>query len=172
MQIDGVAAKEGRILIMTTNLINKLDDALIRAGRIDMFIEFHLSDRAAIVDIFKRIYKPDDPVKIAADGLATRAIGTDTEQAVSEFELHKMALSFAEKLPEYKLSQAKVQGFLLERKKNSKKAVEEAEELVKEVREEESEKEKKAEEGEVKDGKSEGEVDSPVITSRWRPFGL
>jgi chaperone BCS1 len=34
--IDGVAFKEGRGLIMTTNYIESLDDALIRPDRVDM----------------------------------------------------------------------------------------------------------------------------------------
>lgn len=37
--IDGVAASEGRILIMTTNDLNKLDPALVRSGRINKKVE-------------------------------------------------------------------------------------------------------------------------------------
>ncbi len=37
--IDGVASQEGRILIMTTNHITRLDEALIRPGRVDKKIE-------------------------------------------------------------------------------------------------------------------------------------
>jgi len=38
--IDGIVASEGRILIMTTNHVQKLDTALIRPGRIDRSWEF------------------------------------------------------------------------------------------------------------------------------------
>lgn len=34
--IDGVACAEERILFMTTNFINRLDEALIRPGRVDI----------------------------------------------------------------------------------------------------------------------------------------
>ncbi|KAK4934393.1 hypothetical protein LTR10_024330 [Elasticomyces elasticus] len=34
--IDGVAAAEGRVLIMTTNYRDQLDEALVRPGRVDM----------------------------------------------------------------------------------------------------------------------------------------
>jgi hypothetical protein len=37
--IDGIAATEGRILILTTNHPEKLDPALVRSGRVDMRIE-------------------------------------------------------------------------------------------------------------------------------------
>ncbi|PQE23524.1 mitochondrial chaperone bcs1 protein [Rutstroemia sp. NJR-2017a BVV2] len=54
--IDGVASQEGRILIMTTNHIEKLDEALIRPGRVDMSIHFDLASRENIEMIFKSIY--------------------------------------------------------------------------------------------------------------------
>lgn len=56
--IDGVASSEGRILVMTTNHIEKLDAALLRPGRIDMTISFGYSDRTTIMDLFRAIYAP------------------------------------------------------------------------------------------------------------------
>jgi len=45
--IDGVMVKHGRILIMTTNHIEKLDDALIRPGRVDSIISIgYLNDES------------------------------------------------------------------------------------------------------------------------------
>lgn len=41
--IDGVAARDGRILIITTNHADKLDEALIRPGRVDMRCHFELA---------------------------------------------------------------------------------------------------------------------------------
>ena len=38
--LDGLAATEGRVLIMTTNLPDKLDGALVRPGRVDRRIDF------------------------------------------------------------------------------------------------------------------------------------
>src|SRR6201999_2552221 len=46
--IDGVASSEGRILVMTTNHIEKLDSALLRPGRVDMTIGFGNADTATI----------------------------------------------------------------------------------------------------------------------------
>ena len=42
--IDGVGAQEGRLLFMTTNHVDRLDEALIRPGRVDA--KFHL-DKAS-----------------------------------------------------------------------------------------------------------------------------
>ena len=58
--IDGVASHEGRVLIMTTNCPEALDDALIRPGRIDMRIDFTLATCDQICELFTRMYSPDD----------------------------------------------------------------------------------------------------------------
>lgn len=57
--IDGVASHEGRVLVMTTNFPDKLDDALIRPGRIDMRIDFTLATRYQVRELFTRMYSPD-----------------------------------------------------------------------------------------------------------------
>ncbi|KAK4154335.1 BCS1 N terminal-domain-containing protein [Chaetomidium leptoderma] len=56
--LDGVASQEGRVLIMTTNHLEKLDKALIRPGRVDMIVKFDRSDAAMTAEIFKAIYAP------------------------------------------------------------------------------------------------------------------
>jgi mitochondrial chaperone BCS1 len=58
--IDGVASQEGRILVMTTNYPEKLDDALIRPGRVDMKIEFGLARREQVRELFMRMYCVDE----------------------------------------------------------------------------------------------------------------
>ena len=54
--VDGVVATEGRILIMTTNHIDKLDPALIRSGRVDLRIEIGYLDATSVVAMFKVFY--------------------------------------------------------------------------------------------------------------------
>lgn len=68
--IDGVASQEGRVLVMTTNYPEKLDDALVRPGRVDLKIEFTLASRQQITELFVRMYNADDtmsamPTKIS-----------------------------------------------------------------------------------------------------------
>jgi chaperone BCS1 len=58
--LDGVASQEGRVLIMTTNHIEKLDKALIRPGRVDMIVKFDRADSSMTSQIFKAIYSPFD----------------------------------------------------------------------------------------------------------------
>lgn len=54
--LDGVASQEGRILIMTTNHLEKLDEALIRPGRVDMTVKFDLANTHMITTIFRSIF--------------------------------------------------------------------------------------------------------------------
>ena len=63
--IDGVASHEGRVLIMTTNFPDKLDEALIRPGRIDMKVAFTHATHVQIRELFIRMYSPDAPLKPA-----------------------------------------------------------------------------------------------------------
>lgn len=49
---DGLGSSEGRVLIMTTNHIERLDPALIRPGRVDMRVGFHLADKDMISQLF------------------------------------------------------------------------------------------------------------------------
>jgi AAA+ superfamily predicted ATPase len=54
--IDGVCENSNRILIMTTNCVEKLDPALIRAGRIDYKIEFTNCTTKMFIDIIEHFY--------------------------------------------------------------------------------------------------------------------
>lgn len=49
--IDGVIAPEGRILIMTTNHIDKIDPALTRPGRVDMSVEMPYINAKVVMDM-------------------------------------------------------------------------------------------------------------------------
>ena len=60
--IDGIGATEGYILVMTTNYAEKLDDALIRPGRIDYKIPFTWATSDQIQRMFVRFY-PDKAEK-------------------------------------------------------------------------------------------------------------
>ncbi|KAL1632593.1 hypothetical protein SLS56_003492 [Neofusicoccum ribis] len=147
--IDGVATHEGRVLVMTTNHPEKLDDALIRPGRVDMQVEFSLASHDQMRDIFIRMYSPDDdglhlhkkPQKSVANANGAPKTGAPaakpktvipklpfspaTLPALSKEELRGLAVKFAERLPEGKLSPAEIQNFLLTRKKEPGRAVEE-----------------------------------------------
>lgn len=64
--LDGVATQEGTVLFMTTNHPELLDDALIRAGRIDERVELGFCD----ADQLKRFYLKFNPDVTAAEAFA------------------------------------------------------------------------------------------------------
>ncbi|KAL9038642.1 MAG: hypothetical protein Q9180_003012 [Flavoplaca navasiana] len=78
--IDGVASHEGRVLLMTTNFPEKLDDALIRPGRIDMKIAFTKATRSQMTELFIRMYSPDAEIPSASKTvLSEKTAGLATE---------------------------------------------------------------------------------------------
>lgn len=54
--IDGIAAAEGRILVMTTNHLDKIDPALRRPGRSDVEVNIELADEAQARRMFLRFF--------------------------------------------------------------------------------------------------------------------
>ena len=62
--LDGINETPGRIIIMTTNRPEVLDEALIRPGRIDIKINFTKSIEEHIKDILYFYWKVDDSTKL------------------------------------------------------------------------------------------------------------
>ncbi len=58
--IDGVAAQEGRALVMTTNHKERLDPALIRPGRADLHVELGLVRAHTARRLFDRFFPGED----------------------------------------------------------------------------------------------------------------
>ncbi|WWC93240.1 hypothetical protein V866_000073 [Kwoniella sp. B9012] len=56
--IDGLAASEGRILFCTTNHVRRIDPALSRPGRCDVWVEFTHATRDQAYDLFMYFYRP------------------------------------------------------------------------------------------------------------------
>lgn len=91
--LDGVRSQEGRILFMTTNHREKLDPALLRPGRCDVQVEL----KNAAFQQMKEMYSRFHPTTQDAD-----------------------AVKFAQALPEWKLSMAKLQGHFLKYRRSAK----------------------------------------------------
>lgn len=175
--IDGVASHEGRVLVMTTNCPEKLDDALIRPGRIDMKVPFTNASETQIYELFTRMYSPDigledrkvakskvSPLKLESapkKNDVTNANFPDYKQPVSEpihnqhlvrrvvltppdspnrpgspalaeckldpasTDIKSIAKEFAARLPADVFTPAEIQGFLLTRKKEPMRALDE-----------------------------------------------
>lgn len=166
--IDGVASHEGRVLVMTTNFPDKLDEALIRPGRIDMKVKFTLSTRYQIYELFTRMYSPDAPARSAngatridtpasslQPGLRCRPIPKQISASTEPISkllnqpdlitppqspgyitpagtpattnLEQIASQFADRLPDNTFTPAEIQGYLLTRKKDPQRALDEVE---------------------------------------------
>ncbi|KAJ9139401.1 BCS1 N terminal-domain-containing protein [Pleurostoma richardsiae] len=181
--IDGVASHEGRVLIMTTNKPEALDEALIRPGRVDLQVAFTSATRDQARELFERMYEADSHQRAPAlgkpaaaangsaaagekgdangrageggekagwagpeedlgdddgndansDELETSAealLGDDERLDMSAAELRHIAGEFADRIPDMQFSPAEIQGFLLKRKKNPRRALAEVDAWV------------------------------------------
>ncbi|KAK5128052.1 hypothetical protein LTR85_005169 [Meristemomyces frigidus] len=112
--LDGVRAAEGRILIMTSNTPDNLDEALIRRGRVDQRILFGPASKEVLIRLFEHIF-----YKSAEEVVGDEAPG-------DKDEISKLAKTFAASFPERTFTPAEVQGYLLDRRADPGKAISEA----------------------------------------------
>jgi chaperone BCS1 len=136
--LDGVAAAEGRLLFATTNHIERLDPALSRPGRMDVWVDFKHATSWQAENIFRCFF----PVKlIVADAASTTApaasdgprlgVPGKSKPAVAvltEDELDELSKAFGAAIPADEFSVASIQGYLLKNKTRPKKCVEEVHE--------------------------------------------
>lgn len=140
--IDGVAAREGRLLFATTNHVESLDPALRRPGRMDRHIEFKLASRYQVAQMFRRFYDPsiyaspppEKPIPLHTDekddgspgSIPVSLIDFDTDvgtfSSESSNDEHQQwqtatrddqARTFASFVPDRSISMAQLQGYLL-----------------------------------------------------------
>lgn len=119
--LDGVTSQEGRIVLMTANIADNLDEALIRPGRIDKMIFMGRIDRDAAEEMFLRMFEPDHEEEPNAAETCAPAV-MDME------ELKKFATTFSSRVPRGVFTPAQLQGFLLNHRGNPGVAVAEVEE--------------------------------------------
>jgi mitochondrial chaperone BCS1 len=120
--IDGAGAPEGHILIMTSNKPESLDDALVRAGRVDVRVKFDYASKSQTRDIFANMYRPQKQVD--ANGELT------VEYKKRLADIKGLATEFAKKVPSRKLSPAQFQDYILTKKTKPEKAVEEVQQWM------------------------------------------
>lgn len=104
--IDGVASHEGRVLVMTTNKPEALDEALIRPGRVDLQVCFTNATRHQAKELFIRMYVDDTPKPVKQ-----KDVNIDSDGRL--------------------ISPADIQGYLLKRKKTPRRAAAEVDVWVK-----------------------------------------
>jgi chaperone BCS1 len=71
--LDGVASAEERIIFLTTNHVEKLDEALIRPGRVDMTVRLGEATEYQVEGIWDRFYADVDPSGEAKQRFMARA---------------------------------------------------------------------------------------------------
>lgn len=144
---------------MTTNKPEALDAALIRPGRVDHQVGFTNATQTQIKELFERMYTndlihrtPSPPAKSPASSTAKTTshqisdgyppeknqIAVQTKSKREELtpaQLSEVAARFAADIPDGVFSPAEIQGFLLKRKTEPRKAAEEVTEWVKEMQE-------------------------------------
>jgi chaperone BCS1 len=101
--LDGVGSQEDRVLIMTTNHIDHLDDALIRPGRVDKKVQFQLADREITTHIYRFMFEQMSDTSKEKETAVNNGLSVD-EQAVE----------FACKVPEGAFSPAQIISYLLQ----------------------------------------------------------
>jgi len=98
--LDGVGSEEGKLFFATTNYIDRLDPALIRPGRIDMKVQYHLASRKQAAELYRRFF---------SEGSSDN---TDAEKPVAS-TVDDRAEAFANLIPPHEFSTAELQGHLL-----------------------------------------------------------
>lgn len=157
--LDGVASQEGRVLIMTTNHLEKLDSALIRPGRVDMTIEFGRADGDIAASIFTAIY-----TKLEGEGADEGSSESGVElleanRCTEQDEVEALALQFAAKIPADEFSPAEVQGYLLRHKRSARNAVRNVESWVAELRKQKEKGSAPSEQGTIAERKEESKAE-------------
>ncbi|GKT40934.1 putative mitochondrial chaperone BCS1-B [Colletotrichum spaethianum] len=156
--IDGVASQEGRILVMTTNKPESLDEALIRPGRVDLQRMYEADGASPAKRVDGHLAPPMNPAPpITVNGGTSSASSSSTASPTKssfpdkplspeasteaekkhEFdaeELRRIAAEFGALIPDGLFSPAEIQGFLLKRKKDPRRALKETAEWVEGMR--------------------------------------
>ncbi|EXJ94983.1 hypothetical protein A1O1_00101 [Capronia coronata CBS 617.96] len=146
--IDGVGSPEGHVLIMTTNSPKSLDDALVRAGRISVRVEFKNASRTQAEEIFLRMYvdMPSTGSPLDRKSILEGMDGDERSSKNKKTEhLRSLAKEFSAMIPDYDFSPADLQDYLLIHKKDPDKAVEDLQRWIKETTQERRHKEEERE---------------------------
>ena len=105
--LDCIGSVENQLVIMTTNYIENIDAALIRPGRIDVRVHFDLLRPEDAMKMFHLVY---------ADG-------------TNEYRISELAQEFRLALEDKSIGGAVLQNYLLQRRHDPKRAINEIEQL-------------------------------------------
>jgi chaperone BCS1 len=98
--LDGVASTEERIIMMTTNHLDRLDPALIRPGRVDVKVEIGYANKQQVHDMFNRFFpehpqEADNFVNLVMNGQSPEVAQISMAELQGFFLLHKHSMEDA-----------------------------------------------------------------------------
>ncbi|KAJ3887171.1 P-loop containing nucleoside triphosphate hydrolase protein [Lentinula edodes] len=140
--IDGVGSEQGRLFFTTTNYIDHLDPALLRPGRIDRKIPYHLATKEQAAALFTRFFSPD----CISESIETGALTGKIEGNHDVQSITNLSKSFASQVPSHEFSVAELQGYLLGYKKQAEEAAVGVAQWIEQERKYKREEEEKANE--------------------------
>lgn len=85
--LDGILSPDGRVVFMTTNYPERLDKALLRAGRTDVHVRFEALDRESVYTMFKAFYGVY-PKSLPED---FREVGSELQKVFMEYDRPELA---------------------------------------------------------------------------------
>ena len=132
--IDGSISSEGRILVISTNHIDRLDSALLRPGRIDRKVQFGYADREVVAALYRFIFAgPEETDRNCLNDkpphyeISKNELSCGAEAASSCpnpcTSVSDMAKVFSEKFPEREYTPAEIQGYLIEHRNSPQSAL-------------------------------------------------
>ncbi|KAJ5591443.1 uncharacterized protein N7459_001812 [Penicillium hispanicum] len=113
--VDGVAAHEGRVLIMTTNASEKLDHALLRPDRVDFQVEFGRAGALGLQEHFLLIFMEPAVKHVMGDLDSCRRMIPYSSPASSEWTrnfIGHLSTRFAASVPPDRYTAVEVQNYL------------------------------------------------------------
>ncbi|RPB13937.1 hypothetical protein P167DRAFT_564141 [Morchella conica CCBAS932] len=93
--LDGVASSEERIVIMTTNHPERLDEALVRPGRVDVRAEIGYATVEVVEEMWERFYGRDS---IGVEVPAAKTVAIGEAEAEAEVQMEKGELDIEEEI--------------------------------------------------------------------------
>ncbi|KAI2468491.1 P-loop containing nucleoside triphosphate hydrolase protein [Annulohypoxylon bovei var. microspora] len=133
--LDGVASSEGRILMITTNQPDELDEALVRPGRVDRKIYFGHVDQHVARQMFRRMFGGGSAENSTARGGSVESLGSVQDsfftKETREYDpLTALATRFSKEIPEGTFTPAHLQEYLLRHRMSPLRAVDEVADWV------------------------------------------
>ncbi|KAH8704295.1 hypothetical protein GQ44DRAFT_716928 [Phaeosphaeriaceae sp. PMI808] len=106
---------------------------MLRPGRVDIRVEFHLADEDMISQLFFFVY---DPRPINEEKPENDVDRTGEDNVVKDSELSQLAQEFVAEIPEEQFSPAEIMSLLLENKQSPRHAIAGVDTWVEKIREE------------------------------------